>query len=285
MPGVRRLSIDDLLKTAHQACEYGISALMLFPIVASSKKDTQGSEAISEKNIIVKSLQALQTAQLPIGIICDVALDPFTTHGHDGILDNNGDVDNDATISILADQALLYANHGANVIAPSDMQDGRVSIIRKTLEQHSHTYVSIMSYTAKYASSFYGPFRDAVAADGLQNLSDNGSIVKNKKSYQMSSANIKEAIVCAKTQLKEGADMLITKPAMYYLDVVASMAETTMAPIFAYQVSGEYTMLKHLAVATSQPDINLFYEALLSCKRAGATGIISYAALDLAKSL
>lgn len=285
MPGVMRLGLDDLLVYAQRACEHGIRAIMLFPVVDASKKDALGSEALNENNIMCQAVRLLQSRQLPLGIIGDVALDPYTTHGHDGVLSADGDVDNDATVTQLVAQSLLLAECGVDVIAPSDMQDGRVGAIRQALEQHNHPYVCIMSYTAKYASSFYGPFRDAVDAKGLQQSSNTTSWRGDKKTYQMSVANAQEALHAANTQLYEGADMLIVKPAMYYLDIVQRICHNTSAVVAAYQVSGEYNMLHALAKSCDTDPTVLFAEAALACKRAGAQIIISYAAVDIAASL
>jgi len=285
MPGVMRLSLDDLVRTAQQACDCGIKALMLFPVVCASKKDALGHEALREDNITCRALKRLKQANIPIGIVSDIALDPYTTHGHDGVLDNHGDVDNDATVALLAQQALLHAQCGADMVAPSDMQDGRVGAIRHILEQHDYPYVGILSYTAKYASSFYTPFRDAVDAKGLGHTGEDVYWRRDKKTYQMPVANANDAVDAAATQLQEGADMLIVKPAMYYLDIMYRLKQSVSAPVVAYQVSGEYSMLHALARNSHTDAIALFCEGILACKRAGAQAVISYAAMDVARAI
>lgn len=284
MPGVSRLSIDETVCKAEQAAKLGIPAIMLFPVIDEDKKNALGSNGYQTGNLICRTLVALKQAQLPIGLITDIALDPFTSHSHDGVLDDNGDVDNDKTVELLVQQALLYAEHGADILAPSDMQDGRIGAIREALEQHHHPHVGIMSYTAKYSSKFYGPFRDAIDAKGLSTASIPG-MRTDKHTYQMSPANASEAIVAAQNQLSEGADTLIVKPCMAYLDIVAKLKETTSAPIFAYQVSGEYSMLCALARTMHADPAAYWLETCLCAKRAGASAIITYAALSLAQTL
>lgn len=281
LPGQKRLCINDLIKKATEAAHLNIPAIALFPQIAKSLKDNQGSYALNKDNIIVKAVKALKKEKLPIGIIADIALDPYTNHGHDGVLNTDGDVDNDKTIKILTDQAELLADSGVDILAPSDMQDGKIKSIRAMLEQKHHQHVKILAYTAKYASTFYGPFRSAIGAGNEKT----NRIKKDKKSYQMDPANSKEALTASHIHTMEGADMLMVKPAMNYLDVVYLLSQNTTQPVFAYQVSGEYQMMYHLA-KTNEIDLNdVFYESLLACKRSGAGAILTYHALEMAKEL
>ena len=285
LPGVYRYCLEDVIKVVEQASYAGIKAIMLFPVIEAAKKDSNGTDALREDTLICRTLRRLSSYDFPLGIITDIALDPYTTHSHDGVLDKDGDVDNDATVTILAKQAALHASCGSNIVAPSDMQDGRVKAIRDILDTNNFSYVSIMSYTAKYASRFYGPFREAISAKGLRSLSGSSPIKKDKRTYQLPSSNIKEAITAAQMQIQEGADLFIVKPAMCYLDVVRAMTESISSPVIAYQVSGEYSMLHHLAHTSGDNVIDYMHEACLCAKRAGAQAIISYASLELARSI
>jgi porphobilinogen synthase len=277
MPNVYRVSIDELLRDAEKAVQLGIPAIALFPVVPAEKKDAQGSEALNPDNLICRACRALQAAQLPIGIITDVALDPYTSHGHDGLI-VDGDVANDATVEILVQQALCQTEAGAQVIAPSDMQDGRIGAIRQALEQAGHHHTAILSYAAKYASHFYGPFRDAVG-------SSNHLASKGKHSYQQDFHNTDEALHEVAQDLQEGADMVMVKPAMTYLDIIHRVKTTFHVPTFAYQVSGEYSMLQLLASHQHMDPLALQLEAHIAMKRAGADAIFSYAAPVIATYL
>ena len=284
LPGVMRHSLESLVDTCLQASTLGIQAVALFPVIPEAQKDATGSEAYRDDNLIARAIAAIRAKNLDLGIICDCALDPYTDHSHDGVLQNDGDVDNDRTIALLAKQAISLARAGADVIAPSDMQDGRIGTIRKALDAEGFQEISILSYTAKYASSFYGPFRDAVGAQGLQS-GKYPNQKTDKQTYQMQSANRLEATHIATQHLAEGADCLMVKPAMPYLDVLLQLSESSQAPVFAYQVSGEFAMLHHYAEATQGDFIKILYESLLCCKRAGARAILTYGALEMAKHL
>jgi porphobilinogen synthase len=277
LPSVARLSLTSLVKKAQEAASLAIPAILLFPVVDPSLKNDRGFEALNADGLICRAIKAIKNAVPDIGIICDVALDPYTTHGHDGVLNDKGDVDNDATLELLAQQAWVLAEAGADCVAPSDMMDGRVAKIRAILEDNNHTNTLIMSYTAKYASAFYAPFREAVGSKG--------ALKGDKKTYQMDGGNASEAIREAMQDVHEGADMLIVKPALPYLDVLQNVKKTTGLQTFAYQVSGEYAMLHAAARAGVLDYDQAIMETLLSCKRAGADGIITYAALDVAKRL
>ena len=277
MPGIYRYSIDNMLTEIKQAEKLGIKAIMLFPVVSEKLKTPTGNEALNPNNLINRACRAIKETKVHIGIITDVALDPYTTHGHDGIIINN-EIDNDATIKILAKQALLQAESGADIIAPSDMQDGRIGLIRATLESNGYKHTLVLSYATKYASNFYSPFRDAV---GSSNHIGN----KDKKSYQQDFANTNEALHEVSLDLDEGADLVMVKPAMNYLDIIYRVSSNFKVPTFAYQVSGEYTMLTLLAKETNSDPIELFYESVISLRRAGATAIVTYAAIELAKKL
>lgn len=282
LPGQYRLSLKDCLKQAEKAASHGIPAIALFPAVDPDKKNLDGSESLNPNNILNQSIRALKQAQLPLGIITDVALDPYTSHGHDGLINNDGQIDNDATIQVLAKQALLQTEQGADVVAPSDMQDGRIGLIRQTLEDNGHTNTLILAYTAKYASSFYGPFREAI---GAGKLTESSHGPHDKKTYQMQIGNQKEALHMANLHAHEGADLLMVKPAMPYLDVIHRLSQHTHMPILAYQVSGEYAMLKALANGDIPLEQQLFHESLIACKRAKCQSILTYYALELAKLL
>jgi porphobilinogen synthase len=277
LPGVSRLSIDKLVETAREACTLGIPALALFPVIDNANKTEDGREATNPKNLVCRAVRALKSAVPDIGVICDVALDPYTTHGHDGLV-IDGDVANDATVQVLVKQAMVLAEAGCDVVAPSDMMDGRVAAIRAELEKRGMVNVIILAYSAKYSSAFYGPFRDAVGSVG--NLASKG-----KHSYQMDAANVEEAVREAAQDVAEGADMIIVKPGMPYLDVIAAVKREVNVPIAAYQVSGEYAMICFAAAAGAFDRLTAFQESLLAFKRAGASAVLTYAAMDIARSL
>ena len=278
MPGVERLSIDLLLEQAETLVALGIPAIALFPVVGTEKKSDQAEEAYNPDGLAQRTVRALKQAQPELGIITDVALDPFTSHGQDGLLDQSGYVTNDATVDVLVKQALSHADAGANIVAPSDMMDGRIGAIRQALEQAGHTNVAILSYAAKYASSFYGPFRDAVGSAG--NLGGG-----NKYSYQMDPANSNEALREVQLDIDEGADMVMVKPGLPYLDIVRRVKDQFAMPTYVYQVSGEYAMLKAAAQNGWLEEKACVLEALLSMKRAGADGILTYYAIEAARWL
>ena len=276
MQGVERLSIDLLIGTAKEAHDHGLQSLALFPVIEAEKKTMDGAEAANPDNLICRAIAALKDAVPEMGIITDVALDPFTTHGHDGLLEG-GKILNDPTLEVLSAQALVQARAGADIIAPSDMMDGRVGAIRDTLDNAGFQDVAIMSYAAKYASGFYGPFRDAVNSGGF--------LKGDKKTYQMSPANSDEALREVALDIAEGADMVMVKPGMPYLDVIRRVKDRFNMPTFAYQVSGEYAMLRGAAAAGAFDYNQILAETLLCFKRAGADGILTYGALDMAKIL
>ncbi len=277
MPDVDRLSIDLLVEEVKRAAEYGIPAIALFPVVEAGKKTPGAKEAFRSNNLICRAIKAVKDAVPEIGVISDVALDPYTSHGHDGVVEQ-GEVVNDKTVELLCKQALVQAKAGCDIIAPSDMMDGRVGAIRDALDAKGHTHVRIMSYAAKYASSYYGPFRDAVGS--AKNLG-----TANKRSYQMDPANGDEALREVALDVVEGADMVMVKPGMLYLDIIRRVKEQFSVPVFAYQVSGEYAMIKAGAEKGFFDADAAMLEGLLSCKRAGACGIFTYAALDVAAKL
>ena len=276
MPGVERLGIDQLVREARAAEALGIPAVAVFPHVAPALKTADGTEARNPEGLVPRAVAAVKAACPDLGVITDAALDPYTTHGHDGLVDAEGVVRNDETVEALVAQALVCAEAGADVIAPSDMMDGRVGAIRATLEQHGFVNTRIMAYAAKYASAFYAPFRDAVGSAA--------ALKGDKRTYQMDPANSDEALREVELDLKEGADMVMVKPAMPYLDIVARVKETFGAPTFAYQVSGEYAMLT-AAVESSVFDKRAIIEALIGIKRAGADGILTYFAPRVAEEL
>jgi porphobilinogen synthase len=278
MPGVERVSIDELLKVAGEAVALGIPALALFPVTAPEAKSLDAAEAWNPQGLAQRAVRALKQAYPQLGVITDVALDPFTTHGQDGLIDDSGYVVNDPTVEALVKQALSHAEAGADVVAPSDMMDGRIGAIRDALEAAGHVHTRILAYSAKYASSFYGPFRDAVGSAG--NLGKG-----NKSTYQMDPANSDEAIREVGLDLDEGADMVMVKPGLPYLDIVRRVKDAYGAPTFVYQVSGEYAMLKAAAQNGWLDERACALEALLSIKRAGADAILSYFALDAARWL
>lgn len=272
LPGIERLSADLLLKQAERALLLGIPAVILFPVIAPEKKDPNGSQALCSNNLINSTVQLLKRELPQLCVMIDIALDPYTDHGHDGVLDDEGEVLNDETVTILGEQAIGAAMAGADVVAPSDMMDGRVAYIRTRLDAVGYTHTAILSYTAKYASSFYGPFREA-----LRSQLKSG----NKKSYQLNPANAREALIECSQDEAEGADMLMVKPALPYLDVLAKMRAQTDLPLGAYHVSGEYAMVMAAAERGWLDADQAFHECLLGIKRAGADFILSYAALRL----
>jgi porphobilinogen synthase len=278
MPGVERVSIDELLREAEIAHRLGVPAVALFPVTAAECKTADGREAFNIDGLIQRAVRSLKTTFPELGIITDVALDPFTTHGQDGLLDEQGYVTNDATVAVLVKQALSHAEAGADVVAPSDMMDGRVGAIRRALEQAGHANTRILAYSAKYASSFYGPFRDAVGS--AANLAGG-----DKYSYQMDPANTDEALREVALDIAEGADMVMVKPGMPYLDIVYRVKQRFAVPTFAYQVSGEYAMLKAAAQNGWLDERKTVLESLLAFKRAGADGILTYYAKDAARWL
>ena len=277
MPGVSRYSIDLLLPALEEAAGLGVPAVALFPVTPGELKSADGREATNPDNLICRAVRAVKDALPDLGVICDVALDPYTTHGHDGLIENDYVV-NDPTLAVLARQALVQAEAGCDVIAPSDMMDGRVGVIRRTLDEAGFEHTRIMAYAAKYASSFYGPFRDAVGSSSALGKS-------GKQTYQMDPANVDEAIREVALDLGEGADMVMVKPGMPYLDVVRRIKDAFAVPTFAYQVSGEYAMIR-AAGERGWLDADLaMLEALLGFKRAGADGVLTYAACDVARAL
>jgi porphobilinogen synthase len=302
LPDVSRLSIPALVEHAKQAHSLGIQAIALFPATPQARKTDDGKEALNPDNLVCRAIKALKNAVPNLGIIADVALDPYTTHGHDGVLDSHGYVANDATIDILAQQAIVLAKAGADIVAPSDMMDGRVGAIRMALEMEGFFNTLILAYSAKYASAFYGPFRDAVgstirpetsrpnepsAREAAPHVSNSmlrsGGI--NKSTYQMHPTNAQEALKEAAMDVAEGADMLMVKPALPYLDIIATLKKEFTLPVLAYQVSGEYAMIKHAAAAGAFDERAAMLEALTSIKRAGASAILTYAAMEVAKSI
>ncbi|MBA8887326.1 porphobilinogen synthase [Dokdonella fugitiva] len=278
MPGVERVSIDRLLRVAEQAHALGIPALALFPVTPPEAKSLDASEAWNPDGLAQRAVRALKQALPELGVITDVALDPFTTHGQDGLVDERGYVVNDATVEALVKQAISHAEAGADVVAPSDMMDGRVGAIRAALEVDGHVNTRILAYAAKYASAFYGPFRDAVGSAG--NLGKG-----NKYTYQMDPANADEALREVALDLDEGADMVMVKPAMPYLDIVRRVKEHFGVPTLAYQVSGEYAMLKAAFANSWLDERACVLEALTGIRRAGADAILTYFALDAARWL
>ncbi len=277
MPNIKRNNIDDAVLLANKAYETGIKAVAIFPEVPEEKKDIFGKEALNENNIVCEAVRAIKKNVTGIGVICDVALDPYTISGHDGILENN-QIDNDKTIEILCKQAIVNAEAGCDVIAPSDMMDGRIKVIRESLDKSSLHNTIIMSYAAKYASAFYGPFRNAISASN--NLGPN-----KKKSYQMDYNNYNEALKEVSMDIKEGADIILIKPGMPYLDVLNKIKNTFNYPTFSYQVSGEYSMLMKSIKEGYFKKEDIIIETLSCFKRAGADAILTYFALEAAKIL
>jgi porphobilinogen synthase len=275
MPGIERVSIDLLLEQAQEVSDLGIPAIVLFPVVDESGKSDQADEAWNPQGLVQRAIRALKTALPDLGVITDVALDPYTSHGQDGLLDEHGYVVNDETIEVLVKQALSHAEAGADVVAPSDMMDGRIGMIREALESSGYVNTRILAYAAKYASSFYGPFRDAVGS--AANLAG-----ADKYSYQMDPANSNEALHEVALDIDEGADMVMIKPGLPYLDIVRRVSEELQFPTFVYQVSGEYAMLKAAGQNGWIDERACVLEALLSIKRAGADGILTYYAKSAA---
>lgn len=278
MPGIFRLSIDELVKEAAELVALGIPAIALFPSPLDSTKTLEGAEAFNSQGLVQRAIRAVKASQPELGIITDVALDPYTTHGQDGIIDQYGYVLNDVTVAVLVKQALSHAEAGADIVAPSDMMDGRIGAIRLALEEQGHIHTKILAYSAKYASSYYGPFRDAVGSS--TNLGGG-----NKYSYQMDMANSDEALQEVALDLAEGADMVMVKPGMPYLDIVSRVKQEFRVPTFVYQVSGEYAM--HMAAAQNGwlNEDAVAMESLISIKRAGADAILTYFAKKAAKLL
>ena len=275
MPGVNRYSVDKLNLIMNKAKKYRIPMVALFPYTQKNKKDKFGSEALNKDNLICKALKFIKKKYSGIGVMCDVALDPYTSHGHDGIIVNKK-IDNDKTIKILVKQALLQAEMGCDVIAPSDMMDGRVGAIRKALDKRNFQNVGILSYAAKYASSFYGPFRDAVGS--RMNLKS------DKKTYQMDFRNLNEAYREISLDIKEGADIVMVKPGLPYLDIIKNIKDNFKIPVFAYQVSGEYSIIKN-GIKNNLIKDEAIFESLIAFKRAGASAIITYFALEIARKI
>ena len=278
MPGVERVSIDQLLLEAKQCVELGIPAIALFPVVSQDKKSDDAAEAYNPDGLAQTAVRELKKAFPELGVITDVALDPFTSHGQDGLIDGSGYVLNDETVEVLVKQALSHAQAGADIVAPSDMMDGRIRAIRKVLEDNGFIHTRILSYAAKYASSFYGPFRDAVGS--AKNLAGG-----NKYSYQMDPANSDEALQEVELDINEGADMFMVKPGMPYLDIVRRVKDEFSIPTYVYQVSGEYAMLKAAAQNGWLNEEATVMESLLGFKRAGADGILTYYAKTVAQWL
>jgi porphobilinogen synthase len=278
MPGVDRLSLDLLFKKAERCLKLGVPVMALFPVIEPNLKDPTGSEAGNEDGLVPRVVAALKKRFPELGLLTDVALDPYTSHGQDGVIDVDGYVINDITVELLRKQALVQASAGVDIVAPSDMMDGRIGAIRQVLEADGHIHTKIMAYSAKYASAFYGPFRDAVGS--AKNLGKS-----SKKTYQMDPANIDEALREVALDIAEGADMVMVKPGMPYLDVVRRVKDQFRVPTFAYQVSGEYSMLKAAAAQGWLDEKAVVLEASMSFRRAGADGILTYFALDAAQYL
>ena len=278
MPGIERQSIDRLLKTIGEAVDLGIPAVALFPVIDADKKSLDGAECANPDGLVQRTVKAIKDAHPDIAVITDVALDPYTTHGQDGIIDEAGYVMNDETVAMLTRQALSHAEAGADVVAPSDMMDGRIGSIRSALEEADYRHTLILAYAAKYASCFYGPFRDAVGSAANLGAGD-------KSTYQMAPENSDEALREVALDLDEGADFVMVKPAMPYLDIIRRVRDTCGVPTFAYQVSGEYAMLKAAAGHGWLHEKKSVLEALMCIKRAGASAILTYFAMDAARWL
>lgn len=277
LPGVSRWSVDLIVERAREARDAGIPCLALFPNTQPERRSDDGVEALNPDNLMCRAIRAIKDAVPDIGLLTDVALDPYTVHGQDGLLDETGYVVNDATVDALIGQALNQAAAGADIIAPSDMMDGRVGAIREALEETGHANVQIMAYAAKYASAFYGPFRDAVGSRGL--------LKGDKKNYQMDPANGEEALREVALDLAEGADSVMVKPGLPYLDIVARVRDRFSVPVFAYQVSGEYAMIEHAVAAGAADRDAMVLETLMAFKRAGCSGVLTYHALHAARLL
>lgn len=278
MPGIERVSIDELLKEADELVKLGIPAITLFPVIAAEKKSEDAAEAWNPDGLAQTAVKALKEKFPELGVITDVALDPFTTHGQDGLINEQGYVMNDETVDVLVKQALSHADAGADIVAPSDMMDGRVAAIRTALEKSGHTNTRILAYSAKYASAFYGPFRDAVGSSANLGSGD-------KKTYQMDPANSDEALREVDLDVNEGADIVMVKPGLPYLDIVSRVKDTFQMPTFVYQVSGEYAMLKAAAQNGWLDERATVMETLVACKRAGADAILTYYAKQAAEWL
>ena len=277
LPGVSRWSVDRIVERGREARELGIPCVALFPNTPAHLRSDDGAEASNPDNLMCRAVRALKDAVPEVGVLTDVALDPYTTHGHDGLIDAAGYVNNDTTADALVAQALTQARAGADIIAPSDMMDGRIGLIRNALEADGHHNVQIMSYAAKYASAFYGPFRDAVGSRGL--------LKGDKKTYQMDSANAEEALREVALDLAEGADSVMVKPGLPYLDIVARVKARFEVPVFAYQVSGEYAMIEAAVAAGAGERDALVLETLMAFKRAGTSGVLTYHAAHAARLL
>ena len=278
MPGVSRYTLDTLLPIAEETLRLGVPCMALFPVIDQKRKDPDGTEAMNPDGLVPRVVAELKKRFPELGVLCDVALDPYTSHGQDGVLDDSGYIKNDETIQILKRQALSQAAAGVDIVAPSDMMDGRIGAIRKALDGGGHPLTQIMAYSAKYASAFYGPFRDAVGS--AKNLGKS-----NKKTYQMDPANTDEALWEVGLDLEEGADMVMVKPGMPYLDIVRRVKDEFGAPTFVYQVSGEYAMLKAAAQNGWLDGDAVMMESLMAFKRAGADGVLTYFALEAARKL
>ena len=277
MPGINRFGLDILNDEVGRIVDLGIKSIAIFPVINEEKKDETGSQATIEDNFICRAISSIKKSHPDLMIIADVALDPYTNHGHDGLLDETGDVDNDLTLPVLKEQALVLAKAGTDIIAPSDMMDGRIKIIRDALEQNDFINTLILAYSAKFGSKFYGPFKDAV--ESAKFFGD-----KTKDTYQMPVGNINEALHEVALDIREGADIVMIKPGMPYLDVIKAVKDEFKVPTFAYQVSGEYSMLKN-AVDSELLSNDVIKESLLSFKRAGADCILTYFASEIARSL
>lgn len=278
LPGVSRWSVDNIVNQAAEAIALGIPCIALFPNTQADRRSNDGDEALNPDNLMCRAIRAIKaTHGDAIGVLTDVALDPYTAHGQDGLIDESGYVLNDETVAVLVDQAVNQANAGADIIAPSDMMDGRIGAIRKALEMNGHSNVQIMSYAAKYASAFYGPFRDAVGSRGL--------LKGDKKGYQMDPANSDEALREVAMDISEGADSVMVKPGLPYLDIIRRVRDRFEVPVFAYQVSGEYTMIEAAAAVGAGDRDALVLETLTAFKRAGCSGILTYHAAHAARLL
>tara|TARA_B100000287_G_C20516734_1_gene735282 strand:- start:206 stop:1042 length:837 start_codon:yes stop_codon:yes gene_type:complete len=274
MPGIVRHSLDNFLKEAEEVYKLGVPAIAIFPNIEASLRDAEGSEATNREGLVPKAVREIKKHLPELGVMTDVALDPYTNHGHDGLLSDSGYILNDETVKVLCEQALVCAEAGADIIAPSDMMDGRVGEIRNRLDLNHLNLTLIMAYSAKYASKYYGPFRDAVGA--------NNTLKGDKKTYQMDPANSDEALHEIALDLSEGADMVMVKPGLPYLDVIKRVKDKFDVPVFAYQVSGEYSMHK-AAIDKGWVDKEVIFESLMCFKRAGATGILTYFAKEFAQ--
>ena len=277
MPGVFRYSIDRISEVVDIASENKINLIALFPRTPENQKDTDGSESLNENNLVCRALNQIKSQQLSFGVMCDVALDPYTSHGHDGLVNNKNEILNDETNEVLIKQALLLAKHKADIIAPSDMMDGRIGLIRNSLEQNNYKNILLLSYASKYASSFYGPFRDAIGSSS--------NLISDKKSYQMDYRNSNESLRETALDISEGADIIMIKPGIAYLDIIHKIKNEFKFPTFAYQVSGEYSMIKAANERGWIEEEKLIFEQLISFKRAGADAILTYFAPEVAKKL